>query len=425
MSNVVNDNTLFKKPPSGWSVMDFNDEAIKILDGDRGVNYPKNDEFFLEEYCLFLNTSNIDNDEFCFDENQFITQEKDSLLRKGKLKRGDFVLTTRGTVGSFAYYDDSVKYPNVRINSGMIIFRIEKKKIDHSYFYFFMKSKFFKNQIQKFVSGSAQPQLPIRDLKQFKMLLPDIDEQKAIASVVSSIYKKIKFLRKQNIDLKQVVESIFKQWFFAFSFPTDNGKRQDSEIGDIPEGWKCCRIGEVIERITERIGRSEQSDYAVLSAVRTGDLVPSSEYFTKQVFSKDISKYIKLQKDDFAYNPARINIGSIGKLEEDVQGAVSPVYVAFRAKENFTNFVSLFIKTARAKKHIELFANGSVRQSLSYDDFASMEIVKPTDDVIEFFNETYEAVYKKTQANDEQIDTLKQMLDTLLPKLMSGELRVG
>lgn len=425
MSNVVELNTLFKKPPSGWSVVDFDDEAINILDGDRGANYPKNDEFFPDEYCLFLNTSNIDKDEFCFDENQFITQEKDNLLRKGKLKRGDFVLTTRGTVGSFAYYDDSVKYSNVRINSGMVIFRIEKEKINHSYFYFFMKSGFFKNQIQKFVSGSAQPQLPIRDLKQFKILLPDIDEQKAIASVVNSIDKKIKFLKSQNVDLKKAIKSIFKQWFFSFSFPGDGGKRQDSEIGDIPEGWEYCKIEKIIDRISERIGRDEQADYAVLSAVRTGDLVPSEEYFTKQVFSKDISKYIRLQKDDFAYNPARINIGSIGRLEDDIQGAVSPVYVAFRAKENFTNFVSLFIKTARAKKHIELFANGSVRQSLSYDDFASMEIVKPADDVIELFNETYEAVYKKIRANDKQIDTLKKMLDTLLPKLMSGELRVG
>jgi type I restriction enzyme S subunit len=402
--------------PKNWQVLPANEFCIKVADGTHSSPKQKESGKYLvtskniRDGAIDLSTAyKISLDDF------------NEINRRSKVDRWDVLLSMIGTVGEPCLISNDPDYAIKNVG----LFKCGEEYKARWLFYYF-KSNLAQSYILSRLSGTTQKYITLGELREFPIPLPkDESYLKSIVDLICSIDTKISLLHDENNSIEGIIRNLFKKWFFDFSFSGDNGKRQDSEIGDIPEGWKCCRIGEVIERITERIGRSEQSDYAVLSAVRTGDLVPSSEYFTKQVFSKDISKYIKLQKDDFAYNPARINIGSIGKLEEDVQGAVSPVYVAFRAKENFTNFVSLFIKTARAKKHIELFANGSVRQSLSYDDFASMEIVKPTDDVIEFFNETYEAVYKKTQANDEQIDTLKQMLDTLLPKLMSGELRVG
>ncbi|VQU51255.1 type I restriction-modification system subunit S [Streptococcus pneumoniae] len=97
------------------------DNLFDIIDGDRGKNYPKSDELFSEEYCLFLNTKNVTKNGFSFDTKQFITKTKDKLLRKGKLERYDIVLTTRGTVGNVAYYDELIKYKHLRINSGMVI----------------------------------------------------------------------------------------------------------------------------------------------------------------------------------------------------------------------------------------------------------------------------------------------------------------
>ncbi|VRZ11370.1 type I restriction-modification system subunit S [Streptococcus pneumoniae] len=93
------------------------DNLFDIIDGDRGKNYPKSDELFSEEYCLFLNTKNVTKNGFSFDTKQFITKTKDKLLRKGKLERYDIVLTIRGTVGNVAYYDELIKYKHLRINS--------------------------------------------------------------------------------------------------------------------------------------------------------------------------------------------------------------------------------------------------------------------------------------------------------------------
>ena len=95
-----------------------------IIDGDRGKNYPKQDEFSDTGYCLFLNAKNVTATGFSFENRMFITKEKDDALHNGKLERGDVVLTTRGTLGNLAFYDDSVPFENVRINSGMVILRM-------------------------------------------------------------------------------------------------------------------------------------------------------------------------------------------------------------------------------------------------------------------------------------------------------------
>jgi type I restriction enzyme S subunit len=108
---------------SEWRECKLGFAPLEILDGDRGKNYPAQDEFQTSGHCLFLSTKNVRVDGFDFSDCQYISKERDELLRKGKLKRNDIVLTTRGTVGNIGFFDDSVKFENIRINSGMVIIR--------------------------------------------------------------------------------------------------------------------------------------------------------------------------------------------------------------------------------------------------------------------------------------------------------------
>ena len=109
-------------------------EVCEIIDGDRGKDYLKQEEFFEDEYCLFLNTKNVTSQGFNFSESMFITKEKDEVLRKGKLNRGDVVLTTRGTLGNIAFYTEDVPFENIRINSGKVILRMNRSIIDEEWF---------------------------------------------------------------------------------------------------------------------------------------------------------------------------------------------------------------------------------------------------------------------------------------------------
>ena len=116
-------------------------DICDIIDGDRGKNYPKSEEILDDGYCLFLNAKNVTQKGFDFENCNFITREKDDALRNGKLSRGDVVLTTRGTVGNLAYYSKNVPYENIRINSGMVILRMNRSILNEIYFIELFKMK--------------------------------------------------------------------------------------------------------------------------------------------------------------------------------------------------------------------------------------------------------------------------------------------
>ena len=124
-----------------WDILRFKDAPFDIIDGDRGSNYPKKQDFSSNGYCVFLNTKNVRPNGFDFSEIEFITQEKDESLRKGKLRRGDVVLTTRGTIGNTGYYGNNVVFDHVRINSGMLIFRADTTKLSGNYLFHFFQSR--------------------------------------------------------------------------------------------------------------------------------------------------------------------------------------------------------------------------------------------------------------------------------------------
>jgi len=173
-----------------WPLLEFENAPFEIIDGDRGKNYPKKTDFFNDEYCLFLSTKNVRKNGFKFSELNFIKKEKDNILRKGKLQRNDVVLTTRGTIGNTGWYSNEIQFDHIRINSGMLIFRCETDKILPKFLFHFFQSSFFQNQINNLLSGSAQPQLPIRTLNKAVIPIPPISLQKEIVKEIDG-YQKI------------------------------------------------------------------------------------------------------------------------------------------------------------------------------------------------------------------------------------------
>ena len=194
--------------PKGWGKFKL-ENIFEIIDGDRGAQYPKQADFFDEEYCLFLNASNVTPQGFQFNTCQFITAQKDAQLRKGKLKRHDIIVTTRGTIGNTAYYDDTITYKNIRINSGMVILR-HKKDIEPQYFIVYFKNKkVFKN----LVSGTAQPQMPINNMKRALVPLPPLSLQNQFANFVQQVEAQKSLFRQSLAKLKLNYKSLMQKCF--------------------------------------------------------------------------------------------------------------------------------------------------------------------------------------------------------------------
>ena len=185
-------------------------EICEIIDGDRGKNYPAANDFSDSGYCLFLNAKNVTLDGFNFENCMYITKEKDETLRKGRLNRGDVVLTTRGTIGNLALYTDEIPFEHIRINSGMVILRM-KKVVDAVYFI-----EHFKMQLtdikEKIASGSAQPQLPISTMNQVQILLPEIEQQRTFSDFVKKIDKSKAVIQEALNNAQLLFDSLMQQY---------------------------------------------------------------------------------------------------------------------------------------------------------------------------------------------------------------------
>lgn len=333
--------------------------------------------------------------------------------------KGDILISIVGTIGLIAIVGGSLNGANLTENCVKLV---KLDNIDSEYLYYYLKSPLGQQNISRGTVGAVQAKLPIKNIQEFNINCPVlISDQRRIASILSSLDRKIELNNRINADLEKMAQAIFKNWFVDFE-PFKDGKFVDSELGMIPEGWKVGTLGDITKNKSAKV--KERNDVKVLSPVTTGELVLSEEYFTKQVFSSSIAKYKIVNKGDFAYNPARVNIGSLGRNEFDFDGCVSPVYVVFSVLDGYENYFDLFRKTDFFKDSVASLAIGGVRQSLSYDDLSSIEVIIPSENAVEEFNNLYNQMKKTIKANKLESSRLSLLRDTLLPRLMSGELEV-
>jgi len=304
--------------------------------------------------------------------------------------------------------------------------------------YYLLRSNYFQGPLLASGGRSAQAGFNKDGLAVIPLPIPPLPEQRAIAHILGALDDKIELNRRMNETLDAMARALFKSWFVDFDPVRAKAEARDpglpqslaglfsnsfdgSELGEIPAGWAAGSVGDFIERRCERAGDRE---VVVLSAVANGRLAKSDDHFTKRVYSKETAKYLVVEQWDFAYNPSRINIGSIGMLEENIQGGVSPVYVVARPNAAYRWFLEFTIRSTNTKAWINNLASGSVRQSLSYEDFASIPCVIPPDKVAREFDRKWTSVRERMISIKEESKTLATLRDTLLPKLISGELQV-
>lgn len=396
----------------GWRECKLGDAPLEIIDGDRGKNYPTQNEFKDSGYCLFLSTKNVRSEGFEFSECQFISEEKDRLLRNGRLQRNDVVLTTRGTVGNIGYYDKTVKYEKIRINSGMVIIRPDQKYLlpDFNYYLFRKLQKDF----HIYTSGSAQPQLPIKDLVEIPILLPPLPEQKAIAAVLSSLDDKINLLHRQNKTLEAMAETLFRQWFVE---PCKNG---------LPEGWEEIALGTVIEttsggtpsRTNMLFYQDGEIPWVKSKELNGSFILDTEEKITVEALQNSSAKLLPAKSILIAMYGA--TVGEYGIISNEM--TCNQAVCALKPNERYPfTFLYLLIKTN--KEELINMAVGSAQQNIS--QLLIKQLPVPTCvEKIQLFHKITEPYFDQIEANLIQIRTLEKLRDTLLPKLMSGEVRV-
>lgn len=348
-------------------------------------------------------------------------------------------------------------------NHAHIVEGKDDETIDYLKFYF---SQF---NLLPFLTGAVQPKLSKGVLEKIEIDFPTYEKRKFINKQLKDLEKKIQLNTQINQALEQIAQALFKSWFVDFdpvrakvqalsdglsleqaelaAMQAISGKTPEeltalsqaqpecyAELAEttkafpcemvevdgveVPKGWKIGTFTDITESRREKVKNDKAT---VLSAVSSGELVKSEEYFTKQVFSKSIDKYLKVYQWDFAYNPARINIGSIGLHEADYLGAVSPVYEVFSVSDKYHWFLKRILNLETTKIKIQSLCTGSVRQTLKLKDFQSIDCVIPDEKTLSIFNKKWEEYRTLILENNENTQTLSEIRDLLLPRLLSGD----
>ena len=187
--------------------------------------------------------------------------------------------------------------------------------------------------------------------------------------------------------------------------------------------WIYSNVFDQIKEI--KIKNKYENNYPVLSVVKEGEFKASEDIFTKQVHSKSTKNYKIVHRNQVVYNPARANIGSIAMLKEYDVGLVSPIYTVFEMKDTITpTFFYYYMKQPLFLKMIKHHAIGTTRQNFPFEAFKMFPMVVPPMELQLKFEEIAKPIERKITKLKEENETLAEIRDTLIPKLMSGELPV-
>ena len=390
-------------------------EACDLLTG-----FPFKSKYYLNEgNYKVVRGDNVKTGFIKWDEKTRCWDELNDNLKKYLLKKEDIVLSMDGNVGQNRAVISEKDLPALLAQRVACI--RSNYQFDQNFIRYLIFSNRFKKYIDSIKTGTTINHISLKQISEFEFKAPDILIQKKIGNILREIDDKIVINQQINHNLISQIEAIYYSWFVYYDDYSIE-ELEECEIGLKPKEWDLLSLGEVTTKIRDKVGKN---NYKVFSAVNTGNLELSEEYFDKQVFSKDIGKYIIVKQKEFAYNPARINIGSIGRNDFNFDGCVSPVYVAFKVEKGYENFMNLFIKSLRFNQWVNTLSSGSVRQTLNYEDFSIIKIAYPPLELVEKFNTIYESYYELIQYNETLIEKLESIRDILLPKLMSGEIDVS
>ena len=335
---------------------------------------------------------------------------------KYKLSIGDIVIARTGTLGSSAIIKNDI---DAVFASYLIRFRIDKKLADPFFISYVLQSQDLKEYVNAVNSGSVQPGTNARQLGDYEFLLPPLSEQKAIAEVLSSIDDKIELLHRQNKTLEEMAMTLFRQWFIE---PTKNG---------LPDGWEEVSLGDIFDIGIGRTPPRKESYWFSLNPkdirwVSVKDLGSIDTYIinTSELLKEEaIKKFnIPIIPDNTVVLSFKLTVGRVGITIGEM---VSNEAIAhFKPKPNSKispNYLYLFLKTLDFST---FGSTSSIAEAINSKIIKEIKIQIPDNKSILSFQSLIDPIFQKIRYNVFQIQTLEKLRDTLLPKLMSGEIRV-
>ncbi len=288
-----------------------------------------------------------------------------------------------------------------------------KQNFDQDFVFYFFANWDFVDTANSGEGGTRMPRADWNFLKGTQWILPrDKDEQHAIASILSSLDDKIDLLHHQNKTLEQLAETLFRQWF----------------VEEADECWEIKTIADIIEvrdGTHDSPKQSESGFYLITSRhMKPSGIDFSTAYKISEVDYNEVNKRSKVDKNDILFSMIG-TLGLIYLVTDEPHFAIKNIGL-FKSSQKpwITNFLFLLLKSSIGQKFIYESADGSTQEYITLGNLRGFEFPYPGQSLIKEFDNKIEPLFNKMKLNTNQIYTLTQLRDTLLPKLMSGEVRV-
>lgn len=381
-----------------WKYVQAQEYCIKVADGTH--DSPKRKE----EGKPLITSKHIKGKSIDFETAYLISDEDyHKINKRSKVDQWDVLISMIGEYCGYCYVETNAVINYAVKNVG--IFKVGDKTRAY-WLYYYLNSPAGKETLNSLRSGTSQPYLALGSLRSFPILVPrKKEEMQKIVSILSSLDDKIELNRQTNQTLEAIAQAIFKEWFVDFDFPGATGEMQDSELGQIPNGWKVYKLGEIASISSGKGLKKDQfseSGYEVLGANgRIG-------------FS-----------DNYLFNEELILTGRVGTLGT-LQIVKNKVWISdnvLAIKTNNTDhfhFVYFCLKTVNFKN----LNRGSTQPLITKTDLSNLLFVLPEKTIVKNFNKVCRSLFDKIYHGNEVNQTLTQIRDTLLPKLMKGEIPI-
>ena len=350
-------------------------------------------------------------------------------FRSGHPICGDILIPTVGTIGIISIMDNH----KACIAQNLIALRT-KKEISNIFIYYFLKSPIVKKQLINLDIGGVQPSIKVPHLLNLSISLPEKDIQHKIASILSSLDDKIEVNRRINENLEQQAQALFKSWFVDFE-PFKDQPFVESELGMIPQGWRVGTLGEIIKEIesgSRPKGGAETDGIPSIGAEkieRFGVYDYSGEKFINNDFYTNMKRGHVEDGDVLLYKDGAYT----GKSSMALDGfpycecAVNEHVFLLRTESSKSQFFLYYlISYPEIKTMIHTLASSKAAQpGLNQKELLGLDIIIPDEDTVKLFNNLVSPSMHQIATNSKQSRRLAELRDTLLPRLMSGELKVN
>ena len=396
-----------------WKEVTLGEVSSKIGDGLHGT--PKYDD---EGSYYFINGNNLNCGKIIIKDDTKRVGIDEFVKNQKELNEQTILVSINGTIGNVAKYNNE---PCILGKSACYINVI--KKVDKEFIYYVLTSANFKRNITNEATGTTIKNVSLKQMREYKFNIPcNLEDQRRIASILSSLDRKIELNNKINADLEEMAQAIFKNWFVDFE-PFKDGKFVNSELGMIPEGWKVISLSEIMKYnggsqppASEFID-TYQEGYVRFIQIRDYDNDSHITYIP-------ISKRNKLC-DELDIMIARYG-AALGRICWGLKGAYNVALAKVTPlKSYYREYLRCYLNTSYFYQSINNKGARCAQSGFNQSDINSYMIAFPIDEIVVMnFNDLCSSIMDKRLSLKYENSRLSLLRDTLLPRLMSGEIEV-